>query len=46
MGVSGAALGVGGGEYSVNEDKCADDFSTEAVALGVTVCDRVCATAE
>lgn len=45
MRVSGAALGISGGEDGVDEDEGADDLSAETVALGVTAVDVVGATA-
>lgn len=45
MGVSGAALGVSGGEHGVDEDEGTDDLGAEAVTLGVAVGDDVGASA-
>ena len=37
MGVSGATLGVSGGEDGVDKDKGANNFSTKTTALGVAM---------
>lgn len=41
VGVSGVALGIGGGEDGVDKDEGADDLSAEAIALGVARGDNV-----
>ena len=45
MGVTGVALGVGGGEDSVDEHEGADDLGGESGALGVAVAEPVGAAA-
>ena len=35
MGVSGASLGISGGEDGVDQDECTDDFSPQACAFRV-----------
>lgn len=45
MRVSGAALGISGGEDGVDEDEGTDDLGAETVTLGVTAVDVVGATA-
>ena len=41
VGVTGATLGIGGGEDGVDKDEGANNLSTKAVTFGVTIVDVV-----
>ncbi|KAJ0908626.1 hypothetical protein HanRHA438_Chr07g0312501 [Helianthus annuus] len=45
MGISCISLGISGREDGVNEDKCANDFSTQTSAFAVAICELIGTTA-